>query len=27
VARYRAEATHEREVPGLPETVTLVTGH
>jgi glycerol-3-phosphate dehydrogenase len=27
VARYRAEAAHEREVPGLPETVALATGH
>jgi glycerol-3-phosphate dehydrogenase len=27
VARYCAEAAHEREVPGLPETVALATGH
>jgi glycerol-3-phosphate dehydrogenase len=27
VARYRAGAAHEREVPGLPETVALATGH
>ncbi len=27
VARYRAEVAHERDVPGLPETVALAAGH